>query len=55
MLAEEFITIQNCQQEIKLLKQQIAEEVKEKYRLYKQIKNLNEEVDKLNKRVTIKK
>lgn len=55
MLAEEFITIRNCQQEIELLKQQIAEEVKEKYKLYKQIKNLNEEVDKLNKRVTIKK
>ena len=45
MLAEEFITIRNCQQEIELLKQQIAEEVKEKYKLYKQIKELNEEVD----------
>ena len=55
MLAEEFVTIRNYQQEIKLLKQQIAEEVKEKYKLYKQIKELNEEVDKLNKRVTIKK
>jgi len=33
--------------EIELLKKQIAEEVKEKYVLYKKIKELNEQVNEL--------
>ena len=34
-------------EEIKLLKKQIAEETKEKYALYKRIKELNEELNAL--------
>ena len=34
-------------EEIKLLKKQIAEETKEKYTLYKRIKELNDEINSL--------
>ena len=35
--------------EVELLKKQIQEEVKEKYTLYKRIKELNEEIEELKK------
>jgi|TARA_B100001248_G_scaffold255542_1_gene235403 predicted nucleic acid-binding Zn-ribbon protein len=35
--------------EVELLKKQIQEEVKEKYSLYKRIKELNEEIEELKK------
>ncbi len=35
--------------EVELLKKQIQEEVKEKYALYKRIKELNEEIEELKK------
>ena len=37
--------------EVELLKKQIAEEVKEKYSLYKRIKELNEKCEKLGKQL----
>ena len=43
-------TVDSLKQEIELLKKTIADEVKEKYSLYKRVKELNDEVEKLKKR-----
>ena len=39
--------------EVDLLKKQLAEEVKEKYILYKRIKELTEEVNMLSEKITL--
>ena len=39
--------------EVEILKKQIAEEVKEKYALYKRIKELTEEVNMLSEKITL--
>ena len=39
--------------EVDLLKKQLAEETKEKYALYKRIKELTEEVNMLSEKITL--
>ena len=39
--------------EVDMLKKQLAEEVKEKYILYKRIKELTEEVNMLSEKITL--
>ena len=39
--------------EVNMLKKQLAEEVKEKYILYKRIKELTEEVNMLSEKITL--
>ena len=39
--------------EVDMLKKQLAEEVKEKYALYKRIKELTEEVNMLSEKITL--
>ena len=39
--------------EVAMLKKQLAEEVKEKYILYKRIKELTEEVNMLSEKITL--
>ena len=39
--------------EVDILKKQLAEEVKEKYILYKRIKELTEEVNMLSEKITL--